>query len=149
MYIKSKIELNYNRFVVPNLLGAARLVHSDLGIYWMSFFLLDVLPAEDDKICGKTKLITLQYFLYQQGDQRFFHYNLIVRMHRHQLLTSKVGPRCERFRHRLLHSRLACWSCSWFRHCVWFFTWWDCLLSKHFRLVSQCCLLNEMGLLVI
>ena len=30
---KSKKELNYDRFVDPNLLGAKRLVHSDLRIY--------------------------------------------------------------------------------------------------------------------
>ena len=29
VYFKSKKELNYDRFVDPNLLGAARLVHSD------------------------------------------------------------------------------------------------------------------------
>ena len=33
VYFKSKKELNYNRFVDPNILGAARLVHSDLRIY--------------------------------------------------------------------------------------------------------------------
>ena len=38
---KSKKELNYNRFVDPNILGASRLVHSDLRIYRISFFLLD------------------------------------------------------------------------------------------------------------
>ena len=41
MYFKSKKELNYNRFVDPNILGASRLVHSDLQIYRISFFLLD------------------------------------------------------------------------------------------------------------
>ena len=43
MYFKSKKELNYDRFVDPNILGAARLVHSDLRIYRISFFLLDIL----------------------------------------------------------------------------------------------------------
>ena len=42
VYFKSKKELNYDRFVDLNILGAARLVHSDLRIYWISFFLLDV-----------------------------------------------------------------------------------------------------------
>ena len=42
MYFKSKKDLNYDRFVDPNILGAARLVHSDLRIYRISFFLLDV-----------------------------------------------------------------------------------------------------------
>ena len=32
---------NYDRFVDPNILGAARLVHSDLGIYRIPLFLLD------------------------------------------------------------------------------------------------------------
>ena len=41
VYFKSKKELNYNRFVDPNILGASRLVHSDLRIYRISFFLLD------------------------------------------------------------------------------------------------------------
>ena len=38
---KSKKDLNYDRFVDPNILGAARLVYSDLRIYRISFFLLD------------------------------------------------------------------------------------------------------------
>ena len=37
MYFKSKKELNDDRFVDPNILGAARLVHSDLS----NFVLLD------------------------------------------------------------------------------------------------------------
>ena len=45
MYFKWKKELNYNRFVDPNILGAARLVHSDLRIYRISFFLLDLKPV--------------------------------------------------------------------------------------------------------
>ena len=40
-YFRSKKELNYNRFVDPNILGALHLVHSDLRIYQISFFLLD------------------------------------------------------------------------------------------------------------
>ena len=43
VYFKSKKELNYDRFVDPNILGAARLVHSDLRIYRISFFLLDII----------------------------------------------------------------------------------------------------------
>ena len=43
VYFKSKKELNYDRFVDLNILGAARLVHSDLRIYRISFFLLDIL----------------------------------------------------------------------------------------------------------
>ena len=43
VYFKSKKELNYNRFVDPNILGASRLVHSDLRIYRISFFLLDIM----------------------------------------------------------------------------------------------------------
>ena len=39
VYFKSKKEHNYDRFVDPNILGAARLVH--LRIYLISFFLLD------------------------------------------------------------------------------------------------------------
>ena len=42
VYFKSKKELNYDRFADPNTLGASRLVHSDLRIYRISFFLLDV-----------------------------------------------------------------------------------------------------------
>ena len=42
MYFKSEKELNYDRFVDLNILGAARLVHSDQRIYRISFFLLDV-----------------------------------------------------------------------------------------------------------
>ena len=50
VYFKSKKELNYDRFVDPNILGAARLVHSDLRIYLISFFLLDLfLPGL--KVC--------------------------------------------------------------------------------------------------
>ena len=41
MYFKSKKELNYGRFVDPNIRGAVCLVHSDLRIYRISFFLLD------------------------------------------------------------------------------------------------------------
>ena len=36
MYYESKNELNCNRFVDPNILGASRLVHSDLRIYRIS-----------------------------------------------------------------------------------------------------------------
>ena len=46
VYFKSKKELNYNRFVNPNILGVSRLVHSDLRIYRISFFLLDIGPRE-------------------------------------------------------------------------------------------------------
>ena len=42
VYFKSKKELNSDRFVDPNILGAARLVHSDLRIYRISIFLLDI-----------------------------------------------------------------------------------------------------------
>ena len=41
VYFKSKKELNDDRFVDSNILGAARLVHSDLRIYRILFFLLD------------------------------------------------------------------------------------------------------------
>ena len=41
VYFKSKKEFNYDIFVDPNILGATRLVHSDLRIYRISFFLLD------------------------------------------------------------------------------------------------------------
>ena len=44
VYFESRKELNYNRFVDPNILGASRLVHSDLRIYRISFFLLDISP---------------------------------------------------------------------------------------------------------
>ena len=40
-FLKSEKELNYNRFVDPNILGASRLVHSDLRIYLIWFFPLD------------------------------------------------------------------------------------------------------------
>ena len=43
MYFKSKKELNYDRFVDLNILGAARLVHSDLQIYRILFFLLVIM----------------------------------------------------------------------------------------------------------
>ena len=42
VYFKSKKELNCDKFVDPNILGAARLVHSDPRIYRISFFLLDL-----------------------------------------------------------------------------------------------------------
>ena len=45
VYFKSKKELNNDRFVDLNILGAARLVHSDLRVYQISFFLLDMAPA--------------------------------------------------------------------------------------------------------
>ena len=35
-------KLNYDRFVDPNIVGAALLVHSDLRIYRISFFILDI-----------------------------------------------------------------------------------------------------------
>ena len=41
VYFKSKKELIYNIFVDLNILGAARLVHSDLRIYRILFFPLD------------------------------------------------------------------------------------------------------------
>ena len=41
VYFKSRKELNHNRFVDQNILGASRLVHSDLRIYRISLFLLD------------------------------------------------------------------------------------------------------------
>ena len=47
VYFKSKKELNYNRFVDPNILGAARLVDSDLRIYRISFFLRDIIIMYD------------------------------------------------------------------------------------------------------
>ena len=47
MHFKSKKELNYDKFVDLNILGAARLVHSDLRIYQISFFLLDILYTKD------------------------------------------------------------------------------------------------------
>ena len=43
VYFKSKKELIYIRLVDPNILGASRHVHSDLRIYRISFFLLDVM----------------------------------------------------------------------------------------------------------
>ena len=52
VYFKSKKELNYDRFVETNILGAARLVHSDLRIYRISFFVLDIAVT----------LTTLEYF---------------------------------------------------------------------------------------
>ena len=42
MYFRWKKYLDYDRFLDPNILGAARLVHSDLRIYQISFFLLDI-----------------------------------------------------------------------------------------------------------
>ena len=47
VYFKSKKELNYGRFVDPNILGAARLVNSDLRIYRISSFLLDLIDIVD------------------------------------------------------------------------------------------------------
>ena len=38
---RRKNSLNYDRFVEMNILGAARLVHSDPQIYQFSFFLFD------------------------------------------------------------------------------------------------------------
>ena len=43
VYFKSKKTRNYDRFVDPNILGAACLVHSDLRIYRILFFLLDII----------------------------------------------------------------------------------------------------------
>ena len=40
--LSRKKELNYDRFVDPNVLGASRLVHSSLRNYRISFFLLDL-----------------------------------------------------------------------------------------------------------
>ena len=42
VYFESKKELNDDRFVDSNILGAARLVHSDLRIYRISFSLTRV-----------------------------------------------------------------------------------------------------------
>ena len=42
VYFKSKKELNCNRFVDPNILGAVHHLHSDLRIYRILFFLLDL-----------------------------------------------------------------------------------------------------------
>ena len=42
VYYKSKKELNYDRFVDLNILVAARLLHSDIRMYRISFFLLDI-----------------------------------------------------------------------------------------------------------
>ena len=53
VYFKSKKELNYNSFVDPNILGASRLVHSDLRIYRISFFLLDI----TDSVCDTESVI--------------------------------------------------------------------------------------------
>ena len=41
VYFNSTKEVNYNRFVDPNVLGDSRLVYSDLQIYRISFFVLD------------------------------------------------------------------------------------------------------------
>ena len=52
VYLRSKKELNYDRFVDPKILvdpkirGASCLVHSDPLIYRISFFLLDLIPAK-------------------------------------------------------------------------------------------------------
>ena len=55
VYFKWKKELNYDRFVDLNILGASRLVHSDLRIYRISFFLLDLaLVLRGDKTFIKT-----------------------------------------------------------------------------------------------
>ena len=42
LYFKSQNELNYDIFVDPNILGASRLIHSDLENYGVSFFRLDI-----------------------------------------------------------------------------------------------------------
>ena len=52
LYFRSKKELNYNRFVDPNILGTSRLVHdvhSDLRIYRISIFLLDKMSDFGDQ----------------------------------------------------------------------------------------------------
>ena len=51
VYFKSKKELNYDRFVDLNILGAAPLVHLDLRIYRISFFLLDRIDMSSDAAC--------------------------------------------------------------------------------------------------
>ena len=43
VYFMSKKELDYDRFADLNMLGAVRLVHSDLRVYLISFFLQDIL----------------------------------------------------------------------------------------------------------
>ena len=53
MYFKSKKELNNDRFVDLNLLGAVRLVHSDLRVDRILFFLLD----RDIELRGKSTSI--------------------------------------------------------------------------------------------
>ena len=54
VYFKSKKELNYNRFVDLNVRGALRLVHSDLRIYRISFFLLDINEVNIEETTDRT-----------------------------------------------------------------------------------------------
>ena len=64
VYFKSKKELNYDRFVDPNIFGAARLVHSDLRIYRISFFLLDwtgIKSDVDDDIYSSLQAYVLKW----------------------------------------------------------------------------------------
>ena len=56
VYFKSKKELNYDRFVDLNILGAARLAHSDLRIYRISLFLLDIIFFIQHAMCGAARL---------------------------------------------------------------------------------------------
>ena len=57
VYFKSKKEHNYDRFVDLNILGAVRLVHSDLRIYRISFFLLDKKSYIDHNFQGILTII--------------------------------------------------------------------------------------------
>ena len=61
---KNSITLNVDSNVDPNVLGASRLVHSDLRIYQMLFFFLDRYPLLSYLIQPTFSRRQYQFFLY-------------------------------------------------------------------------------------
>ena len=87
VYVKSKKELNYDKFVDPNILGAVRLVDSDLRIHRISFFLLDIYQGIVQRMVNAWRLgiYTIKAFkrlygLYNLLGKRDRHHGLVLVM---------------------------------------------------------------------
>ena len=76
VYFKSKKELNYDGFVDLNILGGACLVHSDLRIYRISFFLLDRIFFIQHSMCQNIRICTLMQCLQISNTCKIVFFNM-------------------------------------------------------------------------
>ena len=83
VYLKSKKKLNYDRLGDLNILGAVRLVHSDLRIYRISCFLLDVTDSWEQLALYGTPLLPLRFYASESDVYRIWRllYMYILFMH--------------------------------------------------------------------